>query len=211
MSSRWLVRSSAITRAIALTAAALVGASIREVLARRQHTIQGILEPEAAPCADPVPTPAATAEPESPPSSILANRLAIDLDGPPPTLDELDLQEAKDQAFAWQQQRSHASLNDMHGHISGRPGGRWVSEVHGIMGVVAEQVLLSIEAESEKVICVEALGGTASTLLENDSTWSRRAFHRARDRSASKPAEFEGRGGAEHRPAAECAACPSRC
>lgn len=173
MSSRWPL-TTGIVRAIALTAAALVGAGIREVIARRRHTIPGTMKaahahettPAPAPAhtsdTDPAPTSARTAEPEGLPSSVLANRLAIDVEFPPPTLEELDLQEAKVQAFAWQQQRGHASLNDVHGHISGRPGGRWVSEVHGIMGVVAEQVLLSIEAESEKVICADALGGTGA-------------------------------------------------
>jgi hypothetical protein len=91
------------------------------------------------------------------PASILASRIAIDTEPLPPTLAALGLEEAKVQAFAWQQQRSHARINDLHGHLSGKAGGRWVVEVHGIFGIVAEQVLVAIEAEAEKVICLQAI------------------------------------------------------
>jgi hypothetical protein len=88
----------------------------------------------------------------------LANRIAIKLEEPPPTLSDLRLERAKELAFEWQQRRSHARFNDMHGYLSVRPGARWINEVHGIIGVVGEQILVAIEAEAEKFICSRALG-----------------------------------------------------
>lgn len=91
------------------------------------------------------------------PSSVLGARLAVDADGKLPTIESLGLVSAKQLAFELQKQRSYARLNDMHGMLSGKPGGRWVIETHGILGVIGEQVLVAIEAEVEKEIIRRAL------------------------------------------------------
>jgi hypothetical protein len=74
------------------------------------------------------PSNGSPAEASGPPSSVIGNRIALDLDAAPPTLVELGLENAKTLAFSLQQRRGHARLNDLHGHISGRPGSRWVAE-----------------------------------------------------------------------------------
>lgn len=100
------------------------------------------------------------------PSSIVASRIAVDHNGPLPSLVELGLADGKRLAFEWQQQQSHARWNDLHGHLSGRPGGRWVVETHSLLGVMAEQVLVAIEAKVEKEVCCQALN-TLSDLPED--------------------------------------------
>lgn len=109
------------------------------------------------------------------PSGILASRIAVDHDGPPPSIDDLGLREGKNRAFEWLQQRSHARLNDVHGFLSGVPGARWVLETHAIVGVVAEQVLVAIEAEIEKTICAAALAAVPD--LADDLEYSRVAHY----------------------------------
>lgn len=109
----------------------------------------------------PEPSPEVT----GPPSSILGRRVAIDLVGPLPTLDELGLETAKTQAIEWQTQRNFAPFNDIHGVLTGRPGARWVLETHALIGVVAEQILLAIELEAEKVIARQAIDNLSDTTL----------------------------------------------
>jgi len=87
----------------------------------------------------------------------LGARLAVDHQGPSLRTDELGLTEGKTLAFEWQKLRSHARWNDFHGVLSGRPGARWIVETHSLFGVVAEQILVSIEAEVEKEYCRRAL------------------------------------------------------
>jgi hypothetical protein len=175
--TRSSLAAGSLKRAAALVSAVLLGAAIREGAVRRGRRVAAAANPstpqplpsEASEDEESADAPAATpTRLQGAPSSILANRIAIDRDGAAPTLEQMGLQEAKKQAFAWQQQRSHARLNDLHGHLSGRPGGRWVKEVHGIFGVVAEQILISIEAESEKVICGEALASIETDAGEAD-------------------------------------------
>lgn len=110
------------------------------------------------------------AEASGPPSSILAARVAIDANGPLPSVATLGLERARTQAFEWQQQRSLAKWNDLAGTITGRPGARWVIETHAIIGVIAEQVLLAIELEVEKQVARAALDGlSASTFVSKAS------------------------------------------
>ncbi|CAL8978634.1 hypothetical protein CELL_02918 [Cellulomonas sp. T2.31MG-18] len=113
------------------------------------------------------------------PSSVLAQRIAVDLHViAPPPLDILGLTEARMRAFEWQHQRSFAVVNDMHGALSGQAGARWVLETHGIFGVVAEQVLVAIEAEVEKAICQSALDGLPNDpSVSDDSRPARRAHY----------------------------------
>lgn len=101
-----------------------------------------------------------------PPSSILGARVAVDSDGPLPTVASLGLDEAKKQAFEWQKQRGLAKWNDMAGTLTGRPGARWVIETHSIVGVIAEQVLLAIELEVEKEVVRLAIDNLPSSDLE---------------------------------------------
>lgn len=104
-----------------------------------------------------------------PPSSVLAARLAVRLDGPIPTLDELGLGPAKTAAFAWQEQRSFALHREAQTlaatFTTGSTAADWIPEIHRILGVVGEQVLVAVEAEIEKEILVRHL----STLPEGGS------------------------------------------
>lgn len=93
----------------------------------------------------------------SSPSSVLATRIAVDHDGPPPTIDSLGLTDGKKRAWEWQRLRAHAGLNDVHGLLSGKSGARWVLDAHALIGVVAEQVLVALEAEVEKAVCDAAI------------------------------------------------------
>lgn len=156
----------------AFIAGAAAGAAMRKAAARRTSDI----EPDPAS----PPEPATAPEPGAPPSSVLASRIALDLDGPPPTVAALGLEVTKSQAFEWQQRRGHLHFNDMHGYLSGRGGARWIAEVHGLLGVIAEQMLVSIEAESEKAICTNALAPTpapGSSPGAEPLTASRRAHY----------------------------------
>lgn len=153
----------------ALLAGVLVGATIREGLrftaSARPRRFLSPAEGVGVNGADSVgsggsPRPGLGSPPEEasgPPSSVLGNRIALGLDATPPTLAEMALENAKSVAFQLQQRRGHAVLNDLHGHLSGRPGSRWVAETHGILGFVGEQMLVAIEAEAEKVICTTAI------------------------------------------------------
>ncbi|CAM4187438.1 hypothetical protein JAAN108728_15240 [Janibacter anophelis] len=100
-----------------------------------------------------------------PPSSVLGPRVAIDAEGPLPTISELGLGAAKAQAIEWHKQRTLAQFNDVGGALTGRSGARWVMETHALIGVVAEQILLAIELEAEKVITGEAINSLSSSTL----------------------------------------------
>lgn len=97
------------------------------------------------------------------PSSVLGARMAVDSDGPLPTIASLGLEEAKKQAFEWQKQRGLAKWNDLAGTLTGRSGARWVVETHAILGVVAEQVLVAVELEVEKEIVRQAIDNLAGS------------------------------------------------
>lgn len=103
------------------------------------------------------PDPTSPRNPPGPLSSVLGSRLAITLEGPPPTLDDLGLAAAKEVGFEWQQQRSRSRWNEIVAAVHGHPGADWVPEIHGIVGVIGEQVLLAAEAEVEKHIITDRL------------------------------------------------------
>jgi hypothetical protein len=94
---------------------------------------------------------------QGPPMSVLSARLAPDPQGPLPTLDDLGLAAAKSAGFAWQEQRSYARWNDLAASLSGRADSNWVGEIHGMIGVIGEQVLVAAEAEIEKAIASKRL------------------------------------------------------
>lgn len=105
-----------------------------------------------------------------PPSSVLGARVAIDSDGPLPTIISLGLDDAKQQAFEWQKQRGLAKWNDMAGTLTGRPGVRWVLETHAIIGVIAEQILLAVELEVEKEVARRAIDNLPGSALESKAS-----------------------------------------
>lgn len=89
------------------------------------------------------------------PSSVLGRRLAAcecsDL-SEVPTWAELGLLEAKDAAFAWQRQRRWHDWHQIVWTQEDPIRSRWVGEIHGLFGLAGEAVLVSIEAEAEKVL-----------------------------------------------------------
>lgn len=111
--------------------------------------------------------------PDGPPSSVLGPRLAVHLDAAPPTLDDLGLTAAKDAGFGWQQLRSRARWHEMVAAMKRSAVADWVPEIHGIFGVIGEQVLLAIEAETEKTI-------TAGYLTQLDPAQQASVAHTAR-------------------------------
>lgn len=92
---------------------------------------------------------------------MLASRLALQPDGALPTVDDLGLGAAKQAGFDWQQQRSRASWNELVATTSGREVSDWVPEIHGIFGVIGEQILVATEAEIEKAVTRGLLAGLA--------------------------------------------------
>ena len=94
--------------------------------------------------------------PPDPPMSVLASRLAVDDGGQPPTQADLGLGAAQRVGFDWQQQRSHGRLNEIFAAM-GTGASDWVRKIHGIFGVIGEQVLVATEAEVEKAISAERL------------------------------------------------------
>jgi len=109
-----------------------------------------------------------------PPTSVLASRLAPEPDGPVPTFDDLGLNTAKTAGFEWQQQRSKASWNELVATTKGGAASDWVREIHGMFGVIGEQVLLATEAEVEKAIAQARLAA-----LPMDKDASRAALSRS--------------------------------
>jgi hypothetical protein len=107
------------------------------------------------------------------PASILASRLAVDWEGPPPTIDDLGLGDAKKAAFEWQQQRSRAGWNGLVTGASGRTASDWVLEIHGMFGVIGEQVLVAAEAEVEKEIAVRRLAQSPAEAYPARAHYSR--------------------------------------
>jgi hypothetical protein len=101
----------------------------------------------------------APTEPEEmgPPSSILGSRLAVTADTSVPSLEEMGLKAAKNAAFEWQQQRSYALWHELRALLSRYSAADWVPEIHGLLGVVGEQVLVAVEAEAEKELLVRHL------------------------------------------------------
>lgn len=114
--------------------------------------------------------PKSSAEPSGPPSSILGSRMAVDHDGPLPSLAALDLVDAKSRAFEWQSQRNYAKWNDIGATLSGKPGAHWVMETHGILGVIAEQVLLAIELEVEKEVARRAIAALPTSSIDHKTS-----------------------------------------
>lgn len=103
-------------------------------------------------------------EPTGPPSSVLGGRLAGDTGGAPaPSWSDLGLDDAKRVAFAWQQQRSRARWNEFVVVTRDARASEWVTELHGLIGVVGELLLVSIEAEVEKEILTSKLSATPGT------------------------------------------------
>src|ERR1035437_3621129 len=94
---------------------------------------------------------------QGPGGPVLSARLAPDPQGPFPTLDDLGLAAAKSAGFAWQEQRSYARWNDLAASLGGRADSNWVGEIHGMIGVIGEQVLVAAEAEIEKAIASKRL------------------------------------------------------
>lgn len=78
-----------------------------------------------------------------------------------PTVVDLGLGAAKQAGFEWQQQRSKAGWNELVATTSGREVSDWVPEIHGIFGVIGEQVLVATEAEIEKAVAAGSLAGFA--------------------------------------------------
>lgn len=119
---------------------------------------------------------------EGPPASVLASRLAAQPDGPLPTVVDLGLGAAKQAGFDWQHQRSMAWWNELVATTSGREVSDWVPEIHGIFGVIGEQVLVATEAEIEKAVAAGLLAGLAVGQDASRASLSRslRFFARAR-------------------------------
>lgn len=63
-------------------------------------------------------------------------------------------------------------MADIGASLSGRAGARWVVETYWILGVIGEQVLVSIEAEIEKVLARRALVALSSKSVERKSAVS---------------------------------------
>lgn len=115
------------------------------------------------------PDPKPSAAPSGPPSSILGARMAIDAEGPLPSLAELGLGDAKSRAFEWQSQRNYAKLNDVSATLSGKAGARWVLETHAMVGVIAEQILVAIELEIEKDVARRAIAALPTSSVQHKS------------------------------------------
>ena len=88
--------------------------------------------------------------PGGPVRSFLAGRLAV-CGQRVPTVDELELEDLRLEAFAWQGLRSRAERFEMSAIMSQRHAkADRLREVLGLLGIAAELVLVSIEAEIEK-------------------------------------------------------------
>ena len=109
-------------------------------------------------------------QPTGPPSSVLGGRLAAESDEPTPTFQQLGLSDAKAVAFDWQHQRSYASWHEFTVIAHDLAASEWVREIHGIVGVVGEVLLVCIEAEVEKEILSRRLVDPPSVTTSELST-----------------------------------------
>ena len=80
-------------------------------------------------------------------SSFIRAGLSWRADEPPPTFEELGLEEARRTSFEWQSNRNNAEFLAFFWHDEASAG--WVREIHGLFGSSGELVLSTIEAAVE--------------------------------------------------------------
>jgi hypothetical protein len=82
-------------------------------------------------------------------------------------------------AFDWQEQRSRARWNEMVVVTRNSAASPWVPEIHGLIGVVGELILVCVEAEVEKEILQQKLDRLPSdTTVEMASKAAASRSHR---------------------------------
>jgi hypothetical protein len=86
-------------------------------------------------------------EPVRPFSSFIRAGISWRRDEPPPTFEELGLEEARRTSFEWQSNRNNAEFFAFFWHDEATAG--WVREIHGLFGSSGELVLSTMEAAVE--------------------------------------------------------------
>jgi hypothetical protein len=99
-------------------------------------------------------------EPVRPFSSFIRAGLSWRADEPPPTFDELGLEEARSTSFEWQSNRNNAEFLAFFWHDEASAG--WVREIHGLFGSSGELVLSTIEAAVEIKLIRRAMAAPAA-------------------------------------------------
>jgi hypothetical protein len=104
--------------------------------------------------------------PVRPFSSFIRAGLSWRADEPPPTFEELGLEEAQSTSFEWQSNRNNAEFFAFFWH--GEASAGWVREIHGLFGSSGELVLSTIEAAVEIELTRRAMAAPAAD--PNDAT-----------------------------------------